>query len=108
MCHHCPAQRPHLNSLLPLQVARWEPQTTGVISRNTDTAAEFICAGATTVGVAGSGAGMGTVFGSLMIGYARNPSLKQQVFFCAILGFILSEVVGCFCLTVAFFILFTV
>merc|ERR1712012_764028 len=42
-----------------------------------DSAAKFIGAGAATVGVAGSGAGIGSVFGSLIIGYARNPSLKQ-------------------------------
>merc|ERR1712061_908607 len=46
---------------------------------------------AATVGVAGSGAGIGSVFGSLIIGYARNPSLKQQLFSYAILGFALSE-----------------
>ncbi|NWW03270.1 AT5G1 synthase, partial [Oreocharis arfaki] len=39
--------------------------------RDIDTAAKFIGAGAATVGVAGSGAGIGTVFGSLIIGYAR-------------------------------------
>ena len=39
-----------------------------------------IGAGAATIGVAGSGAGIGTVFCSLIIGYARNPSLKQQLF----------------------------
>ena len=51
-----------------------------------DSAAKFIGAGAATVGVAGSGAGIGSVFGSLIIGYARNPSLKQQLFSYAILG----------------------
>merc|ERR1712013_782324 len=35
-----------------------------------DSAAKFIGAGAATVGVAGSGAGIGSVFGSLIIGYA--------------------------------------
>ena len=35
-------------------------------------AAKFIGAGAATVGVAGSGAGIGSVFGSLIIGYARS------------------------------------
>merc|ERR1719295_670045 len=45
-----------------------------------DSAAKYIGAGAATVGVAGSGAGIGSVFGSLIIGYARNPSLKQQLF----------------------------
>ncbi|XP_048838704.1 uncharacterized protein LOC125712562 isoform X1 [Brienomyrus brachyistius] len=75
-------------------------------SRDIDTAAKFIGAGAATVGVAGSGAGIGTVFGSLIIGYARNPSLKQQLFSYAILGFALSEAMGLFCLMVAFLILF--
>ncbi|PKK20357.1 ATP synthase, H+ transporting, mitochondrial Fo complex, subunit C1 (subunit 9) [Columba livia] len=50
--------------------------------------------------------GIGTVFGSLIIGYARNPSLKQQLFSYAILGFALSEAMGLFCLMVAFLILF--
>jgi len=74
--------------------------------RDIDQAAKFIGAGAATVGVAGSGAGIGTVFGSLIIGYARNPSLKQQLFSYAILGFALSEAMGLFCLMVAFVILF--
>ncbi|XP_044540516.1 ATP synthase F(0) complex subunit C2, mitochondrial [Gracilinanus agilis] len=79
---------------------------TSAVSRDVDTAAKFIGAGAATVGVAGSGAGIGTVFGSLIIGYARNPSLKQQLFSYAILGFALSEAMGLFCLMVAFLILF--
>ncbi|XP_006900920.1 PREDICTED: ATP synthase F(0) complex subunit C2, mitochondrial-like [Elephantulus edwardii] len=69
---------------------------TRTVSRDIDTAAKFIGAGAATVGVAGSGAGMGTVFGSLIIGYAKNPSLKQQLFSYAILGFALSEAMGLF------------
>merc|ERR1712123_56797 len=68
-------------------------------------AAKFIGAGAATVGVAGSGAGIGSVFGSLIIGYARNPSLKQQLFSYAILGFALSEAMGLFCLMMAFLLL---
>merc|ERR1712113_1369781 len=67
-----------------------------------ESAAKFIGAGAATVGVAGSGAGIGTVFGSPIIGYARNPSLKQQLFSYAILGFALSEAMGLFCLMMAF------
>lgn len=80
-------------------------QTTAV-TRDIDSAAKFIGAGAATVGVAGSGAGIGTVFGSLIIGYARNPSLKQQLFSYAILGFALSEAMGLFCLMMAFLLLF--
>ncbi|XP_057614184.1 ATP synthase F(0) complex subunit C2, mitochondrial-like [Chionomys nivalis] len=79
---------------------------TSVISRDIDTAAKFIGAGVATVGVAGSGAGIGTVLGSLITGYAQKPSLKQQPFSYTILGFALSEVIGLFYLMVAFLILF--
>jgi len=79
---------------------------TSLVRRDIDSAAKFIGAGAATVGVAGSGAGIGTVFGSLIIGFARNPSLKQQLFSYAILGFALSEAMGLFCLMMAFLLLF--
>jgi len=80
--------------------------STTVARRDIDSAAKYIGAGAATVGVAGSGAGIGSVFGSLIIGYARNPSLKQQLFSYAILGFALSEAMGLFCLMMAFLLLF--
>lgn len=70
-------------------------------------AAKLIGAGLATIGVAGSGVGIGTVFGSLITGYARNPSLKQQLFSYAVLGFALSEAIALFALMVAFLILFT-
>jgi F-type H+-transporting ATPase subunit c len=79
---------------------------TSCVQRDIDQAAKYIGAGAATVGVAGSGAGIGSVFGSLVIGYARNPTLKQQLFSYAILGFALSEAMGLFCLMMAFLILF--
>merc|ERR1712156_1395091 len=41
---------------------------TTVARKDIDSAAKFIGAGAATVGVAGSGAGIGSVFGSLIIG----------------------------------------
>merc|ERR1712070_131985 len=78
---------------------------TSAVCRDIDSAAKFIGAGACTVGIAGSGAGIGSVFGSLIIGYARNPSLKGQLFSYAILGFALSEAMGLFCLMMAFLIL---
>merc|ERR1711973_363526 len=43
---------------------------------------------------------------AMFIGYARNPSLKQQLFSYAILGFALSEAMGLFCLMMAFLLLF--
>jgi len=79
---------------------------TSTVSRDIDQAAKYIGAGAATVGCAGSGAGIGTVFGSLVIGYARNPSLKGELFAFAILGFALSEAMGLFSLMMAFLLLF--
>lgn len=86
-------------------LAKREFQTSSV-NHDIDSAAKFIGAGAATVGVAGSGAGIGSIFGSLIIGYARNPSLKQQLFTYAILGFALSEAMGLFSLMMAFLLLF--
>uniref|UniRef100_A0A8C6F7N7 ATP synthase lipid-binding protein n=1 Tax=Monodon monoceros TaxID=40151 RepID=A0A8C6F7N7_MONMO len=76
------APSPLTTSLIPSHCFQ-----TSAISRDTGTADKFTGAGAATVGVAGSGAGIGTVFGSFIIGYARNPSLKQQLFSYTILGF---------------------
>ncbi|XP_036353003.2 ATP synthase F(0) complex subunit C1, mitochondrial-like [Ochotona princeps] len=76
-------------SSYPLQVARREFQTS-VVSQDIDTVAKFNVAGAALVAVARSAANIGTVFGSLIIGCARNPSLKQQFFSYAMLGFALS------------------
>ena len=73
-------------SLRPATVQATNLLSTSAAKQDIDSAAKFIGAGAATVGVAGSGAGIGSVFGSLIIGYARNPSLKQQLFSYAILG----------------------
>jgi F-type H+-transporting ATPase subunit c len=80
--------------------------STSSIRSDIDSAAKFVGAGAATVGCAGSGAGIGTVFGSLIMAFARNPSMKQQLFSYAILGFALSEAMGLFCLMLAFMMLF--
>jgi len=93
----------NLMSVLSTQIRSLQ---TSVVQRDIDQAAKYIGAGAATVGAAGSGAGIGSVFGNLVIGYARNPSLKQQLFSYAILGFALSEAMGLFCLMMAFLILF--
>jgi F-type H+-transporting ATPase subunit c len=85
------------------QVARLH---TSVIRRDIDQAAKYIGAGAATAGVAGSGAGIGSVFGNFVMAYARNPSLKQQLFSYAMLGFAFSEAMGLFCLMMSFLILF--
>lgn len=47
-----------------------------------------------------------TLISFTLVHLCRNPSLKQQLFSYAILGFALSEAMGLFCLMVAFLILF--
>ena len=100
-----PGSRPP-TSALALLGAQLRQLQTSAVQRDIDQAAKYIGAGAATVGVAGSGAGIGSVFGSLVMGYARHPVLKQQLFSYAILGFALSEAMGLFCLMMAFLILF--
>ena len=41
--------------------------------------AKLIGAGAATIGLAGTGAGIGIVFGCLIIGVSRNPSLEKKI-----------------------------
>jgi F-type H+-transporting ATPase subunit c len=69
-------------------------------------AAKMIGAGLATIGLAGVGAGVGIVFGALVMAYSRNPSLRQQLFSFAILGFALTEAVGLFAIMMAFLIMF--
>jgi len=57
-------------------------------------AAKFVGAGLATIGLAGAGVGIGTVFGALVI------------FKTAILGFALTEAIALFSLMMAFLILF--
>ena len=71
-------------------------------------AAKCIGAGAATIGLAGAGIGIGTVFGALVLGISRNPSLKDELFKMAILGFALTEAIALFALMMAFLILFAI
>jgi F-type H+-transporting ATPase subunit c len=69
-------------------------------------AAKMIGAGAATIGLAGAGAGIGTVFGAYIIGLSRNPSLQAELFKICLLGFALTEAMALFALMMAFLILF--
>jgi len=66
-------------------------------------AAKIIGTGLATTGLIGAGVGIGVVFGALILGVARNPSLRGQLFSYAILGFAFSEATGLFALMMAFF-----
>ena len=69
-------------------------------------AAKLIGGGVATVGLAGAGVGIGTIFGALIIGLSRNPSLKQELFRIAILGFAFCEAMALFTLMMSFLILY--
>lgn len=67
---------------------------------------KLIGAGLATISLIGAGAGVGIVFGSLILGTARNPFVQGELFKLAILGFALTEAVGLLGLMVTFLILF--
>ena len=69
-------------------------------------AAKYLGAGLATIGLAGAGVGIGSVFGALIIGISRNPSLKDELFKMAILGFALTEAIALFALMIVFLLLF--
>ena len=68
---------------------------------------KFVGAGLATCGLIGAGTGVGIVFASLILGFARNPELNKDLFRFAILGFALTEAVGLLALMMAFLILYT-
>jgi F-type H+-transporting ATPase subunit c len=70
------------------------------------TSAKFIGAGLATIGLAGSGVGIGTIFGALILALARNSSQKDELFKMALLGFALTEAIALFALMIVFLILF--
>jgi F-type H+-transporting ATPase subunit c len=71
-------------------------------------AAKAIGAGLATFGLAGAGVGIGTVFAALILGISRNPSLREELFRLAMLGFALTEAIALFALMFAFLILFAI
>jgi len=69
-------------------------------------AAKFVGAGLASIGLAGAGVGIRTVFGAYLIAVSRNPSLQAELFKSAILGFAITEAIALFSLMMAFLILF--
>ena len=75
-------------------------------SVDTEILARRIGSGLATAGLGGVGTGIGLVFSGLIKGFSRNPSLKDELFKMAILGFALTEAIALFSLMMAFLILF--
>jgi F-type H+-transporting ATPase subunit c len=69
-------------------------------------ASQKIGSGLATFGLAGAGIGIGIIFGSLILGVARNPSVREDIFKIAILGFALTEAIALFALMFSFLILY--
>jgi F-type H+-transporting ATPase subunit c len=75
-------------------------------SIDTEILARRIGSGLATAGLGGVGTGIGLVFGALINGFSRNPSLKDDLFSYAIFGFALTEAIGLFALMIAFMLLY--
>jgi F-type H+-transporting ATPase subunit c len=69
-------------------------------------AAKLIGAGLATIALAGAAIGVGLIFAALIQGVSRNPSLRQELFNLAILGFALTEALGLFALMMALIFLY--
>lgn len=67
---------------LTSNIVRNAMQTRGVAVESTTAAitvlAKCVGAGAATIGLAGAGIGIGSVFGALITGVARNPALRGE------------------------------
>ncbi len=69
-------------------------------------AAKLIGAGLATIALGGAATGIGLIFAALIGGVSRNPSLKQELFNLAILGFALCEALGLFALMMSLMFLY--
>ena len=70
-------------------------------------AGKLIGTGLASIGLAGAGVGIGTVFGSFLNAISRNPSLKGLLFGYALFGFALTEAIALFALMMAFLVFFS-
>lgn len=69
-------------------------------------ALKFIGAGLAAAGMIGAGIGVGTIFGAMLNGVARNPSVEAKLRTNAFIGAALAEALGIFAFTLAMIILF--
>lgn len=67
----------------------------------------YVGTGLAAIALAGVGMGIGTIFGCLLLGCARNPAMSKMLFNYAILGFALTEAIGLFALMLSFLMLFS-
>lgn len=70
------------------------------------TTAKLLGAGLACIGLGGVGAGLGTLFGSIITAIGRNPAAADSVKGTGLLYFALIEAVALYALAIAFLILF--
>jgi F-type H+-transporting ATPase subunit c len=68
--------------------------------------AKIIGAGLALIGLGGVGAGIGSIFASLISANARNPAMANQSRGTAFLGFALTEAVALYAIALALFIIY--
>ena len=71
-------------------------------------AAKYLGAGIATLGMAGAGIGLGTIFGNYLAGALRNPAAADSQRPNLIFGFAVTEALGIFAFLVALLLLFAV
>ena len=67
----------------------------------------LVGAGLATISLVGTGAGIGVIFGALLISVARNPRLEPKLFSYAMIGFALTEAIALFGFMITFIILYS-
>ena len=76
-----------------------DPQSAALLAKD-------IGAGLATIGVAGSGVGIGILFGNFVSAVGRNPAARNALFGDVLLGFAFTEAIALFALVIALVILF--
>ena len=69
--------------------------------------AKDIGAGLATIGVAGSGVGIGNLFGQFVAAVGRNPAARDRMLRDVLLRFALTEAVALYALVIALILLFS-
>jgi F-type H+-transporting ATPase subunit c len=78
-----------------------------MVSLDMITCAKVLGAAIATVGVAGSGIGIGVIFGGFFIAVSKHPNIEKSILPYVILGFALSESMAIFSLMMAFLLLYS-
>jgi F-type H+-transporting ATPase subunit c len=77
-----------------------------ILDQNFVAAYKAVGSGCAVISIAGSGVGIGIIFGLLIHAYSINPNVEDQLFTYALMGFALTEAIALFGLMISLLILF--